>query len=195
VNEFGFYRSKAAFHGRVRLLASISSVILQYNRNKAITSLSDQAVMPAIIDSWVAGASFSAILQLLVERDIRISGNNRHPKVEDAVAICESGLGYEGAMILATIVDLAEEDGGELWSALMLLQRQLKCGLPSLGALGFYEAGFADRVVAQTLAATFPDVVDRQSARNALRSGAVQAQGVIDQFPRFFSSVLDEILT
>jgi hypothetical protein len=65
-------------------------------------------------------------------------------------------------MILATIADLAEADEGELPAALTLLQRQIKSGLPSLAALGFFEAGFADRIVAQALAARFPDVSDRQ---------------------------------
>jgi ATP-dependent Lon protease len=38
-----------------------------------------------------------------------------------------------------------------------------KSGLTSTAALGFFGAGFADRVVAQALANTFPDVADRQS--------------------------------
>jgi helicase len=96
------------------LLASMSAVMLQYNRSGTITSLSDQAVMPHIVESWIGGASFEGILQLLTDRNIRIGGNNRYPTVEDAVAICESGLGYEGAVILATIADLAEGDEGDL---------------------------------------------------------------------------------
>ncbi|PAQ05485.1 DEAD/DEAH box helicase [Mesorhizobium temperatum] len=177
------------------LLASMSPVVLQYNRSNSITSVSDQTVMPLIIQQWVTGATFATIFQFLVERNIRIGGNNRRPTVEDAVAICESGLGYEGAMILATIADLAEGDDGELPGALALLQQQLKCGLPSRAALGFFEAGFADRVVAQTLAEAFPDVVDRQSARIAVRGSAAQTREVLDQFPSYFSSVLDELLT
>jgi hypothetical protein len=177
------------------LLASMSAIVLQYNRSGAITSLSDQTVMPLIIVNWMGGATFNAILQLLVERDIRIGGNNRYPTVEDAVAVCESGLGYEGAMILATIADLAEGDEGGLSGALTLLQRQMKSGLTSLAALGFLEAGFADRVVAQALAGTFPNVVDRQSARLAIRNGTSQAREVVGQYPAYFTSVLDELLT
>jgi hypothetical protein len=177
------------------LLASMSAVVLQYNRSGTITSLSDQTVMPLIIETWVSGATFSAIFQLLVERNIRIGGNNRYPTVEDAVAICESGLGYEGAMILATIADLAEGDESELPEVLALFQRQMKCGLYSLAALGFFEAGFADRVVAQRLAETFPNVVDRQSARLAIRNATAQVREFIEQYPAYFTSVLDELLT
>ena len=172
----------------------MSAIVLQYNRSGTITSLSDQTVMPFIIENWVSGATFDAIFQLLVERNIRIGGNNRYPTVEDAVAICESGLGYEGAMILATIADLAEGDEDELPSALTLLQRRMKSGLSSLAALGFFEAGFADRVVAQALAGAFPNVVDRQSARLATRNGAAQARESISQYPTYFASILDELL-
>ncbi|MER8438985.1 DEAD/DEAH box helicase [Mesorhizobium sp. M1312] len=176
------------------LLAPISAVVLQYNRSSTITSLSDQTIMPLIIESWVEGAPFAAIFQLMVERGIRIGGNNRRPTVEDAVAICESGLGYEGAMILATIADLAEGDEGELPGALAFLQRQLKCGLPSLAALGFFEAGFADRVVAQTLADAFPIVGDRETARFAARIAAPRIREILNPFPTYFSSVLDEFV-
>jgi hypothetical protein len=176
------------------LLASISAVMLQFNRSGTIASLSDQTVMPLIVENWIGGANFEAILRLLSERNIRIGGNNRYPTVEDAVAICESGLGYEGAMILATIADLAEGDEGDLPSALTLLQRQLKAGLTSVAALGFFESGFADRVVAQSLSAAFPDVVDRQSARLALRNAQAQARQVVDHYPAYFGSVLDELL-
>jgi hypothetical protein len=177
------------------LLASMSAVVLQYNRSGTITSLSDQTVMPFIIETWISGATFNAVFQLLVEREIRIGGNNRYPTVEDAVAICESGLGYEGAMILATIADLAEGDESDLPEVLALFQRQMKCGLYSLAALGFFEAGFADRVVAQRLAEAFPNVVDRQSARLAIQNVTAQAREVIEQYPAYFTSVLDELLT
>jgi hypothetical protein len=176
------------------LLATMSAVMLEYNRSSVITSLSDQSVMPLVIESWVTGVAFGAIFQLLVERNIRIGGNNRYPTVEDAVTLCENGLGYEGAMILATIADLAEGDEGELPGALTWLQRQVKSGLTSTAALGFFEAGFADRVVAQALANAFPDVADRQSARHAARNAAVQAREVITPYPAYFTSVLDELL-
>ena len=131
--------------GAATLLASISAVILQYNRSSTITALSDATVMPLVIEKCVGGSTFEAILGLLREHDIRIGGNNRYPTVKDAVPICESGLGYEGAMILASIAGLAETDEGELPGALALLQCQMKCGLTPVAALGFFEAGLADR--------------------------------------------------
>lgn len=176
------------------LLATVSPTLLRYNRNSSITSLSDATVMPKIIERWVSGASFQSIFYILVENNIRIGGRNRYPTAEDAVAICESGLGYEGAMIVATIADLAEGSEDDLAAALALLQRQIKCGLQSVAALGFFEAGFADRVVAQTLADAFPDVFDRQSARLAARNTGAQMRETIRQYPAYFTAVLDELI-
>ena len=70
----------------------------------------------------------------------------------------------------------------------------MKTGLTSVAALGFFEAGFADRVVAQALAVAFPNVSDRQSARLALRNAQAQARQVVDQYPAYFASVLQELL-
>jgi hypothetical protein len=71
----------------------------------------------------------------------------------------------------------------------------MKSGLTSLAALGFFEAGFADRVVAQGLAQVFPNVVDRQSARLALRNDQEQARQLIDPYPAYFTAVLQELVT
>ncbi|CAM5771848.1 hypothetical protein LMIY3S_03646 [Labrys miyagiensis] len=177
------------------LSTTVAAVMLSYNRSSSVTSLSDQQIMADVVQRWMNGANFADIHVLLVQRGIRIGGNNRHPTVEDAVAICESGLGYEGAMIVATLADLAEEDGNELPNELALIQRMLKCGLPTRAALGFFEAGFADRVVAAALAVAFPNVLDRQSARLAVRGEVARAREVLGRFPSYFESILDEFLT
>ena len=122
-----------------------------------------------------------------------MGGNLRRPIAEDAVALCESGLGYEGAMILATIADLAETEDDNLSISISLVQRQMKSGLPSEAACGFFEAGFADRVVAQSLAEEFPQVSDRQSARTAIRQNPQQVRTILDEFPAYFGNVAEEL--
>ena len=129
----------------------------------------------------------------MIASGARIGGNRRNPIVEDTVALCENGLGYEGAMILATIGDLAEGGDDNLSSSISVLQRQMKSGLPSQAACRFFEAGFADRVVAQSLASAFPQVSDRRSARATIRRSIDQARIIINEFPAYFQDVLDEL--
>jgi hypothetical protein len=175
------------------LLSAVAPAIVQHNRSTTITALSDPLIIVPVMFAWVRGASFANIYDFMVGRDIRIGGNRRRPSVEDAVALCENGLGYEGAMIVATLADLAEGDDEVLFDGLSLLQRQMKIGLASHAALGFFEAGFADRVVAQSLADAFPNVVDRHSARAVLRANNESAQAILVQYPAYFVDVLDEM--
>jgi helicase len=80
---------------------------------------------------------------------VRVSRNNA--TIEDVVALCENGFGYDVAMVVASLADLAEPLDPALQGALALLQRQVKNGLTETAALAFLEAGFADRVVATAL--------------------------------------------
>jgi hypothetical protein len=175
------------------LLSRVIPVILEHNRNSAIAALSIPSVMPDVVEEWMRGSPFSAIFDLMRERGIRLGGNRRRPLVEDAVALCEGALGYEAAMIVATLADLAEGQD-DLSQALSSLQRRMKAGLPSEAACGFFEAGFADRVVAQSLAATFPNAGDRHSARAIVREAPARARSVLNEFPAYFMSILDELL-
>jgi superfamily II DNA/RNA helicase len=175
------------------LLTAVTTAIIQHNRSTTITSLSDRSILVPVMFAWVGGASFANIYDMMIGGDIRIGGNHRRPTVEDAVSLCENGLGYEGAMIVATLADLAEGDDEVLFDALSLLQRQMKIGLASQAALGFFEAGFADRVVAQSLADAFPNVADRHSARAVVRANNEAAHTILTQYPAYFVNVLDEL--
>jgi helicase len=175
------------------LLSGVIPAIVQHNRSATITALSDPSIVVPVMFAWVRGASFANIYDFMIDRNIRLGGNRRRPSVEDAVALCENGLGYEGAMIVATIADLAEGGDEVLFNALSLLQRQVKMGLESQAALGFFEAGFADRVVAQSLADAFPNVADRQSAKAMIRANNERAAAILDQYPAYFINVLEEL--
>jgi hypothetical protein len=134
----------------------ITPIMLQHNRHSSLTSLSDPDIRREIVQAWIRGDTFSAILEMMQARDVRIGGRQRRPKVEDVVAICEGGLAYEGAMIVASLVDLSDDGDGLERAAFELLQRQFKAGLSPEAALSMHEIGFADREVAKRLAEAFP---------------------------------------
>jgi len=125
------------------------------------------------------------------QADIRIS--NRRAKVEDVVALCENGFGYDVAMVVAALADFAETLDNDLRGALAFLQQQIKYGLSASAAIGFFEAGFADRVVATELANLFPDVQNRSQARSAARREAGAVRAALAGYPSYFSAVLDEM--
>jgi hypothetical protein len=66
------------------------------------------------------------------------------------------GFGYDIAMVVASLTDLAEPLGNDLHTAFSKLQKQIKYGLSDLAAIAFLAAGFADRVVASMLSVIWP---------------------------------------
>lgn len=130
------------------------------------------------------------IFDTLAEANIRVGRD--HVTIEDAVALCESGFGYDVAMIAASIADLAEELDEALHTAASLLQKQIKYGLTDPAAIAFHEAGFADRHVASRLGLAWGNVVDRVGVRAACQQEEIIG-AVLAQFPSYFIRVAAEL--
>lgn len=175
-----------------RLLNEIAPIALRFATSRKITAVTNQEVIPRIIREWVAGNSYARILATLVEVDARVGARRRRPTVEDAVALCEGGFGYDVAMIVASIADLAEEADEALYRAASLLQRQIKTGLTDRAALAFHEAGFADRHVAAILGLLWPLVTDRGGVRAACQQEGLIRPALI-QLPSYFTAVAAEL--
>ena len=127
-----------------------------------------------------------------MEVDARVGRRRRRPTVEDVVALCEGGFGYDVAMIVASIADLAEEQDEALYNAASLLQRQIKTGLTEQAALAFHEAGFADRHVAAFLGLLWPLAIDRGGVRAACQHEAVIRPALLP-LPSYFTAVAAEL--
>lgn len=175
-----------------RLLDEIAPIALRFASSRKITTITSQEVIPRTLREWVAGNSYARILATLVEVDARVGGRQRRPTVEDVVALCEGGFGYDVAMIVASIADLAEELDEALYNAASLLQRQIKTGLTEQAALAFHEAGFADRHVAALLGLLWPLAIDRGGVRAACQQEAVIRPALL-QLPSYFTAVAAEL--
>ncbi|WP_426610463.1 hypothetical protein [Bradyrhizobium sp. McL0616] len=172
--------------------AAVIPMMLQHNRHSTITALSKQEIVPSLVQAWLAGETFAAILGRMIEADVRIGGNNRKPTIEHAIALCEGGFAYEGAMVVSTVADLAEGLDGALVDAFKFLQRQMKAGLTTGAALGMYEVGFSDREIAKSLAATFSQVTNFATARAWVRANGDLTRGLIATYPAYFGTVLTD---
>lgn len=174
-----------------RLLEAIASTVLGFATSRSIQAVSDQAIVPRVLTAWVAGRSFAVIFATLQEAGIRVG--REHVTIEDTVALCEAGFGYDVAMIVASLADLAEGLDAGLHAAAVLLQRQVKYGLTDLAAIAFHEAGFADRYVASMLALAWPDVADRAGARAICRNDGEAVRAVLASMPSYFTTVAAEL--
>ncbi|MCE2987834.1 MAG: DEAD/DEAH box helicase [Phenylobacterium sp.] len=182
--------AKAVAEGTINDL--VIPAILSHVTSSTIRSLSSQDNVPTALRQWISGDEFVAIHHPLRAAGLRVS--NRGLKVEDVVAMCESGFGYDAAMVIASLADLLEGGNSDVQRAVAFLQRQVKAGLGTSAALAFYEIGFTDRTVAKALATAFPFVTDRQSARATLRTNRAAASAVLLQFPSYFGTVFSELV-
>jgi hypothetical protein len=71
------------------LLEALIPSMLQHNTHSTIRALSDPTIVPQLAQAWVRGDTFAAILAMMSAANVRIGGNERIPKIEDAVALCE----------------------------------------------------------------------------------------------------------
>lgn len=175
-----------------QLIDVVIPVVLKFATSKDIRAITVQDAIPRTLREWVAGQTFAAVHQTLINSGARVGGNLLHPTEEHAVALCENGFGYDAAMVMASISDLAEEVSDPLHAAAALLQRQIKCGLTEISSLTFYEAGFGNRYIAKYLGMLWPNVVNRSTVR-LLCQREETMRGVLGHFPSYFTAVAAEL--
>ncbi|WP_440511190.1 DEAD/DEAH box helicase [Sphingopyxis terrae] len=173
-----------------RLSAEIFPLALRFTTSRAIKAISVQTIIPRALRDWVAGRSYAVIFDALVEANVRVGRD--HVTVEDAVALCESGFGFDVAMIIASIADLTEDVDEALHAGVGLLQKQVKYGLTERAMIAFHEAGFADRHVASLLGVVWGDVTDRQGVRAACQQQELM-RAVLAHMPSYFVGVAAEL--
>ncbi|WP_169711370.1 DEAD/DEAH box helicase [Erythrobacter dokdonensis] len=173
-----------------RLFNEISPLVLRLATSRAIRAISLQNIVPRALAEWVAGRSYAVIFDILSEAKVRVGRD--HVTVEDVVALCESGFGYDLAMIAASIADLAEGLDDALHTEATLLQKQIKYGLTDRAAIAFYEAGFADRHIASLLGLAWGNVVDRGGVRAACQQEEI-VRAVLAHTPSYFVGVAAEL--
>jgi hypothetical protein len=148
--------------------------------------------------SWIEGKPYSSLYDGLnaVEARYPHGEQRRAFTIDMVVELCEQTFGFEFALLLAAITEaLAQVIGGEeekerLEGLMNTLQKRLKYGLPTDSAIAFFEAGFAERVVAQEVdAAILATATNTSTARTLVKKSASEVRAVIDRYPAYFHSV------
>ncbi len=179
-----------------QLLQAIGPFAIANSTSPAILKLTIPPASAGVIEqalyAWCAGKTYGEVLTILKAAGVKKGRNSL--KVENAVALCENGFGYDVAMIVASMADLAEDLDPVLFDGLGTLQRIIRCGLTSTSAIAFYEAGFADRVVAQSLAEGIDfNVADKGTVKAVVRQSPAQIDAVLAAFPSYFETIAEEL--
>jgi len=123
----------------------------------------------------------------------------RQFNIDHVVEICESGLAYDGALLiggLTSVLDLVEYDeSNDLVGRLQLFQKRLKYGLPTNSTIALYELGFSDRVIAMDLALSLGLTAEqKKDVVKALKRNKSQVLAVMDKYPSYFLDRANELL-
>lgn len=150
---------------------------------------------------WIEGKSFYSIFEILEASETRITTEKRKHKIsiEQVVDICENALAYEGGLLLSAVIEMIglieNTEVDYLIRHLQALQKRIKYGLSSQGAIALYEIGFADRMIASEL----NQVMNLASFRKPEIISALQSQhdyivNILSIYPSYFSKQLEELL-
>ena len=148
--------------------------------------------------SWIEGKPYGSLYDGLNALDARYPhGEQRRAFTIDlVVALCEQTFGYGFALLLAAITEALaqvigeEEEKERLEGLINTLQKRLKYGLPTVSSIAFFEAGFAERVVAQEVDVAISSIAtSTTSARALVKESASEVWAAIDRYPAYFHSV------
>lgn len=151
---------------------------------------------------WLSGDSFAVLLQQLntLGAYYPYGENQRKFDLDVVVGLCEQTFGFEFALLLAAVkesfIALSAEQIGEVFRGYAdLLQKRLKYGLPNQSCVAYFEAGFAERVIAQNLAAGMSQEVVQNSAdaRHMVRENPKIFETILQDYPSYFFDVFKTI--
>jgi len=151
---------------------------------------------------WLSGEPFGKLLDGMAADGAKYPyGKQRRDfDIDMVVEICEQSFGFEFALLLAAIRESfaarASEDDSEKFKGLAdLLQKRLKYGLRSQDSISYFEAGFAERVVAQAIAdeIRWESASNTFNARRLVRENKDDVARILRDFPSYFTSVFENI--
>ncbi len=149
---------------------------------------------------WLAGDAFEVLHDSITAASVRIGlgARPRKPKIEHIVEMGENALGFDGAHVLGAITELfkllsPDEDSQGAVSVLETLQKRLKYGLPSDVSTFLYEAGFADRPLANVLAVVVPGISSRSQLQASMRQSKGAIEDVLGSYPQYFMRVYERV--
>ena len=131
-------------------------LLVLLSNEKRLSDIVPNGALKKLALGWLAGDSFAALVQRLdkLGASYPYGANQRKFDLDVVVDLCEQTFGFEFALLLAAVKEsflaFSSEQAGEVFREYVdLLQKRLKYGLPNQSCIAFFEAGFAERVIAQ----------------------------------------------
>ncbi|WP_301694954.1 DEAD/DEAH box helicase [Klebsiella pneumoniae] len=177
-------------------------LLVLLSNEKRLSDTVPNGALKTLALGWLAGDSFAALVQRLdkLGASYPYGANQRKFDLDVVVDLCEQTFGFEFALLLAAVKEsflaFSSEQAGEVFREYVdLLQKRLKYGLPNQSCIAFFEAGFAERVIAQCLAegTTQGAIQVSFDARHMIRQNPERFEVMLQGFPSYFFDVFKTI--
>ena len=133
-------------------------LLIEMSAEKRLVDTEPSSVIRALADAWLSGKPFSELFSLLTSQDASYpyGSKRRRFDIDQVVGLCENIFGFEFTLIISAIKEsysslFDEEISEEFRTNSDRLQKRLKYGLPNAQCVAYFEAGYSDRVIAQSL--------------------------------------------
>ena len=164
-------------------------------QNSYFNFYSDKEKLKYATKKWMEGVSFFELFNIL--QGEKINGRD-YIKIESCVNIFENGIAYSGSVLINAITEIVnlgdDQDYTSTINLLMLFQKQLKYGLPTIESILIYEWGFCDRVIAQEIAQILPSTNDKHLMRINILEKKEDVLGILKKYPSYYETVLERII-
>jgi superfamily II DNA/RNA helicase len=170
-------------------------------QNATFRKCDKPAALKELALAWISGQPFNLIMQVLERQEARLIWGKtfRYFTIEHVVEMCESGLAYDGTLLIGAVIELATytriDTDGALTAKLQLFQKMLKYGLPTATAIAVHEAGFSDRPLVAELTASINLVAaQRRDVLHAIREHREQVTAILQKYPAYFAHIFNDVL-
>lgn len=178
-------------------LAMVWALFSNLSDDKFFHTIEPRSLPIQLARQWLQGNPYQMLFeQSIAEEGTKPWGTKQRRRLteDDIVDFCESTLGFESSLILASVAQFLFGENnvheGDM-AALTLFQKSLKYGLPDWLSISCYEYGFADRVVAQRLCdAARDEGFSGKFFALGLNSHRERIEAALKHYPSYFESVL-----
>jgi hypothetical protein len=181
------------------LLGLIWTVLKDTFVNKAGLKITNIDSLQSIIMAWISGVSYSELLNIFSENNIKIKRGEQTRKIDiEVVDICDNTFSFNGCLALNAIYEFTTQDEDANQGVMALLQKfqkRLKYGLPDEASIILYEIGFCDRIISQNIENSLKlSGNDKSQILFEIKSNRDLAMTIISEYPAYYQMKMNRLV-
>jgi superfamily II DNA/RNA helicase len=184
------------------LISALWSIVVSKITNANFRKVTPQSAALSVAKEWMAGSSYQSLFNNFITTKVYIKAGTqkRKPKLETIIEMCDNVFAFEATLVVAAIREVIiynynDEQAERLIELINRCQKSLKYGLKSELAVVFYELGFADRIVSQSLADVDTMVQPIKAKVLEALSANKSYLRLLKTYPSYYINIHNEVLS